>query len=188
MNTQSYLNYWKESGEKLYTYSPALFEKSTLDEETISFLTTCGFPSDTAPALSFIEVQEDKLYTPNEAFKIDFAELGDFLMFGTNGSGDPVCIDTTEKNIVVYLNHDNYFERVFINRSVPQFAFCLTKYRQFIYSLIEKSSGEYIRRKFSDKEFEDLKKGLLQVDPICMNEESFWHDELKGLLWERDNE
>ena len=92
MNTQSYLDFWKDSGESLYCYSPAHFENSILDKETISFLTNCGFPPDAAPALSFREVQEDKLYTPNQAFRIDVEELNDFLMFVTNGSGDPVCI------------------------------------------------------------------------------------------------
>ena len=188
MDIQQLKNYWNDNGERLYTYSPSHVDKAKVDDETFLFLTTCGLPSDAAPFLSFGELQEDKLQTPNQVFKIDFDGLNDYLMFGGNGAGDPICIDTTEYNQIVYLNHDNYFERIFINGSILQFAVCLTKYRDFILSLVDKTSDDFIRRKFTDIEFEKLKRDFKNIDSTSLSDNSFWAAELDGLLWERDNE
>lgn len=117
MDIQLLRKYWQDNGEKLYTYSPAQVDKSKFDSEAFIFLTTCGLPCDAAPFLSFSEIKEGKLLTPNQRFKIDFDGLGDYLMFGSNGSGDPICIDTIDKSQIIYLNHDSYFEKVFINSS-----------------------------------------------------------------------
>lgn len=188
MDIQQLKKYWQDSGEKLYTYSPSHVDKTKIDSETFIFLTTCGLPSDAAPFLSFGELQENKLLTPNKIFKIDFEELDDYLMFGGNGSGDPICIDKTEHNQIVYLNHDNYFERIFINDSILQFAVCLTKYRDFILSLVDTTSDDFTRRKFADIEFEQLKRDFKNIDGKSLSGNSFWAAELGGLLWERDND
>jgi hypothetical protein len=188
MNIKQLIKYWEDSGEQLYTYSPSHVDKAKVDYEAFLFLTTCGLPSDAAPFLSFGELQEDKLRTPNEIFKIDFDGLDDYLMFGCNGSGDPVCIDTTEQNQIIYLNHDKLFERILINRSILQFAVCLTKYRDFILSLVNKTSDDFTRRKFTTAEFEQLKSDFKNIDSHSLTDNSFWGSELDSLLWERDNE
>jgi|SRR5579871_2043653 len=180
--------YWKDNGEKLYTYSPSNIDKVKVDNETFLFLTTCGLPSHAAPFLSFGELKEDKLWTPNQVFKIDFEKLDDYLMFGSDGSGDPLCIDTTKHNQIVYLNHDNYFEKILINESILQFAVCLTKYRDFFLSLVDMSSDDFTRRKFTDTEFEQLKDGFKNIDSLSLSDNSFWAAELDSLLWSRDNE
>ncbi len=188
MDIQQLKKYWKDNGEQLYIYSPSHVDKAKIDNETFLFLTTCGLPSDAAPFLSFGEIREDKLWTPNQVFKINVEGLDDYLMFGGNGSGDPVCIDTTEHNQIVYLNHDNNFERIFINDSILQFAVCLTKYHDFNLSLIDKASDDFMRRKFSDTEFVQLKSDFKNIDSSSLSDNSFWAVELDGLLWERDND
>jgi len=109
-------------------------------------------------------------------------------MFGSNGSGDPICIDTSQRNEIVYLNHDNYFERIFINKSVLQFAICLIKYQDFFASLINPSPDDFSKRKFADEEFSNLRREFIDIDRMCLADNSFWSAELEGLLWERDNE
>ncbi|MFY7733022.1 MAG: SUKH-4 family immunity protein [Bacteroidia bacterium] len=188
MDIQQLKKYWEVNGEQLYTYSPSQVDKTKVNYESFIFLTTCGLPSDAAPFLSFGELQEDKLRTPNEVFKIDFEGLSDYLMFGSNGSGDPVCLDTTKHSQIVYLNHDNYFERIFINESILQFAVCLTMYRDFILSLVDQTSDDFGRRKFLDTEFEQLKSDFKNIDSSSLSDNSFWAAELDSLLWERDNE
>lgn len=177
MDVQAYNTYWQDSGEALYTYSPAHFDKTNVDDKTFSFLTTCGLPSNAAPALSFSEIQEDKLLTPNQVFHIAIEGLDNYLLFGSNGSGDPVCIDTVAHNEVVYLNHDNYFERVFMNSNVWQLGLCLIKYRQFRLSLFNTTTSDYTIRKFSDAEFDSLKEEFLHIDKACLAENTFWYDE-----------
>jgi len=188
MNIQQLKQYWQDGGEKLYTYSPSHIDKAKVNDETFTFLTTCGFPSDVAPSLNFGEIQDDKLLTPNQVFRLDFEGLNDYLMFGSNGFGDPICVDTIKRNQIVYLSHDNYFESVFINNNILQFAVCLTKYRDFILSLIDKASDDFTERKFTDIEFKQLKSDFINIDSMSLSVNSFWAAALDGLLWERDNE
>jgi hypothetical protein len=160
MDIEAYKKYWSDNGEMLYTYSLVKVDSGKVDRDTFVFLTACGLPSDAAPFLSFSQMHGQKLLTPNQIFRIDFEYLDDYLMFGSNGSGDPLCIDTAKQNEIVYLNHDNHFDRVFVNKSISQFALCLIKYRDFYLSLVDIASEDYSRREFSDQEYIELKKKL----------------------------
>jgi hypothetical protein len=188
MDIDAYKKYWSDKGDSLLTYSPSHVDQGKVDSNTFSFLISWGLPSQAAPFLSFDFIQDDILLTPNQGFKIDFEGLDNYLMFGANGSGDPICIDTVQRNEIVYLNHDNYFERVFINRSILQFGFCIIKYDEFFTSLINPSPNDFSRIKFSDEEFLQLKQEFLKIDDTCLVDSSFWSTELEGLLWERDND
>jgi hypothetical protein len=188
MEIQAYKKYWSDKDETLLTYSPIQVDETKVDGDTFSFLTSWGLPSQAAPFLSFDLIQEGKLWTPNQVFKIDFEGLDSYLMIGSNGSGDPICIDTSQGNEIVYLNHDNYFERIFINKSVLQFAICLIKYQDFFASLINPSPDDFSKRKFADEEFSNLRREFIDIDRMCLADNSFWSAELEGLLWERDNE
>jgi hypothetical protein len=187
MNLQAYIKYWSDNGEKVYTYLPAQLDNAKVNKDTIVFLTRWGLPVGAAPFLSFSEMQQGRMQTPNQVFKINFEDLDNYLMFGSNGSGDPVCISAVDDEIV-YLNHDNYFERVFINQTILQFGLSLINYREFILSLVNLNTTTYVRRKFSDEEFESLKLNFLEIDKASLGNYSFWAAELDGLLWERDNE
>lgn len=188
MDIEAYKKYWGDRGETLLTYSLAQVDRSKIDSNTFSFLTSYGLPLQAAPFLSFDLIKENKLLTPNQIFGIDFEGLDEYLMFGANVSGDPICIDTAHESEIVYLNHDNYFERIFINKTISQFGRCLIEYQIFFSSLINPSSDDFSRRKFSDEEFSSLRMEFLKIDNSCMADESFWSTELGGLLWERDNE
>jgi len=188
MDINQYKRYWSREGESLYVYSPGSINRSKVNEDTFTFLTQYGLPADAAPCLNFTEMREDIFQSPDQVFRIAFDGLTGYRMFGSNASGDPVCIDTTEQGQVVYLNHDNYFERVYINNSIFQFAECLITYRDFIASLIDADVTNYSRRKFSDEEFGELMAKFSVIDHSCMAENSFWAPELAGLMWERDNE
>lgn len=37
-------------------------------------------------------------------------------------TGDSICIDTNADDKIIYLNHDNHFERVHMNESLFKFA------------------------------------------------------------------
>ncbi|OQP50196.1 hypothetical protein A4D02_27595 [Niastella koreensis] len=71
-------------------------------------------PESCAPGLSFDHYEQLAIPAPNEVFNIYIDELKDYLMIGSNGSADPICIDLNNNNEIVYLNHDNYFERIYM--------------------------------------------------------------------------
>jgi hypothetical protein len=187
MKSELLKTYWAENFTPLYTYTASEI-KGKVNDKSFHFLTECGLPDNAAPFLSFELVRENKLCTPAQILKFEFDGLDEFLMFGSNGSGDPVCIDRVENNEIVYLNHDNYFERIYMNRSIEQFAMCLILYKEFLKSIALVESTVLSRRKFNEDEFQKLKSDFLAADQTCLQENSFWLDEVNYLLHERDND
>jgi len=189
MDLNQIKKYWRDSGDKINRYNISQLNNPRLLKSTIDFLVICGLPDNCAPMIGFDECKRDAIPTPNEVFKIDFDGLDEYLMIGGNGSGDPICIDLNLNNEIVYLNHDNYFERVFMNSSVHQLAECIIFYRNFYFSLDPKfENNVFHKRKFSDAEFQYLKRRYVEMDNKCLDEGRFWRESLDYLLWERDNE
>jgi hypothetical protein len=180
--------YWQDNQIKIRACQPDYIDRTLVKSTTFDFLTACGLPSDAGPFLSFGELHIGKLMTPNEYFQIEYNNLNRYLVFGINGSGDTICIDTYKDDEIVYLNHDNGFERIFMNKSILQFASCLIKYHEFGTSLIDNKSGEFDIRKFTDEEFEHLRQVFLEIDGYCLTDNSFWETELFNLKWIRDEE
>ena len=99
-----------------------------------------------------------------------------------------MCIDIKTTEEIVYLNHDNYFERTFINSDILKFSTCLTIYKEFIESLVDLSSSDYSLRKFSDNQFSQLKRDFQNIDKPSLSDNTFWKAELDYLLLERDGD
>jgi hypothetical protein len=188
MDISQIKKYWQDNGEALYVCPLAHISKASVNKETFEFLTTCGLPSDAAPFLSFGEIRYEAIMTPNDYFQIKVKRLDKYLVIGINGSGDPICIDRKKDDEIVYLNHDNDFERIFMNKNILSFATCLIYYREFMRSIIVEKNGSFTRRKFSDSEYEQLLQAYRSLDSLVLSDNSFWLIELYGLLWERDNE
>ena len=189
MDINQIKKYWTNSEEQIYTYKSSQLLNSRLLSTTIEYLINCGLPDGCAPGLSFNNCDKATIPTPNDIFNLSFEELNDFLMIGSNGCGDPVCIDLNSNNEIVYLNHDNYFERVFMNSSVIQLAECIIRQKDFHTSLNPQIvNNTFISRKFSNEEFDKLCEEFMQIDNKSLLENSCWKAELNYLLWERDNE
>lgn len=174
MNIQQIKKYWIDNDEELNLYKPSQLDNPRLSKPAFDFLVNCGLPNSCAPFLSFDDCQTIKILTPNEVFNIEIEELNDYLWIGSNGSGDPVCIDLNCNNEIVYLNHDNDFERVFINSSLETLSQCLIIYQNFIRSVNATNNSNYLNRNFSDKVVEQLKQGLMEVDTKCIGDNTMW--------------
>ena len=189
MDIQQINKYWADTDEELYTYKSSQLDNSRLSRTTINFLINCGLPDSCAPGLSFDDCEVITIPTPNQVFHIEIDELNDYLMIGSNGSGDPICIDLNLQNEIVYLNHDNDFERVYMNSSVHQLIECIIRYRDFHASLDPRfENNTFIKRKFSDDEFSKVCDDFKAIDGKCLLDNNCWKAELDYLLWERDNE
>jgi hypothetical protein len=189
MESHQIKKYWTSADEQVYSYKPSQLDNPRLLKTTIDFLINCGLPDSCAPGLSFDECNDTTIPTPNQVFNIDIGELNDYLMIGSNGSGDPVCIDLNNDNEIVYLNHDNDFERVYINSSVHQLIECIIRYRDFHASLDPKFENDtFIKRKFTDEEYSKVCEDFKAIDGNCLLDNNCWKAELDYLLWERDNE
>ena len=189
MNIDQINRYWADTEEKLYTYKLSQLDNPKILNSTIIFLTKCGLPQSCAPGLSFQGYGDTTSLSPNQVFNIDIEELNDYIMIGSNGCGDPVCIDLNNENEIVYLNHDNYFERIYMNGSVLQLTECIIRYQEFHASLNPRFENKtFIKRKFSDEEFSRVCEEFKAIDNKCLLDNNCWKAELEYLLWERDNE
>ena len=95
------------------------FRRDRVDEigmaaQDAAILADIGLPADASPYLNFGLDQERQL-EPVDGYPA-------MLAIGTNGSGDYICIDTSRRFEVVYLNHDYGMSRMFINSSVSLLA------------------------------------------------------------------
>jgi hypothetical protein len=176
-----------EHGEAPVSFSQKIMADNRVKDTTRTFLTTCGLPQSAAPGLSF-GVNQDTLLTVNQRLRLNWADLDDYLVIGSNGSGDPICISIASGDQIVCLNHDNLFEPVFMNSSVWQLCEILLRYRIFYKSLLNPvDQSDFSVRKFSDNEFTQLQVELRQIDEMAMETEAFWQMEISALLWERDH-
>lgn len=177
---------WAVQGEKLYPFPATVLTHPQLSVSTVTYLSLAGLPREAAPSLGFL-VDLNPLKTPNQYFRIAWEGLDNYLVIGTNGSGDPVCVDLKTGNEIIYLNHDHSFERIFINTTVEQFSHCLLGYKLFYDSLTNRTDPDDCSfRKFTDDELDRLRNNFENIDPQALSIGSFWEMELNALAWERD--
>lgn len=189
MDILQIIKYWADREEELCIYKLSQLDNPRLLKSTIDFLVSCGLPERCAPGLSFEDYDPKTIPTPNQVFNIDVIELNDYLMIGSNGCGDPVCIDLNNDNEIICLNHDNAFERIFMNTSVQQLTECIIMYKDFHASLDPRFENKtFFKRKFSNEEFFKVCESFKASDDKCLLDSNFWKAELDYLLWERDNE
>jgi hypothetical protein len=110
--------------DEFVVFDPNLIPRSLTKEES-DLLTRQGLPRDASPFLSFHAYSRNEIESRKEIFGIpEFC-----FPIGHNGSGDVLVIDMNNQEII-YFNHDNYNERVFINSSILQFAESLCIYQE----------------------------------------------------------
>ena len=113
----------------LVTFPAAAVSSLPIAAADADWLMRVGLPRSTAPFLDFGSKHEINIPTVTELWGVK--ECSQYRAIGSNGSGDPVAIDTASGEIV-YLNHDNAFQRVFINSSVTRLAEALLAYHRLI--------------------------------------------------------
>ncbi|MGC3966000.1 MAG: SUKH-4 family immunity protein [Pirellulales bacterium] len=114
----------------LVQFSATAVRRLSLAAADANWLTEIGLPRSAAPYIDFGGKHVIEIPTAADMWRIPNASQ--YYVIGSNGSGDPVAIDTASQGQVVYLNHDDNFCRVFINSSVLQLAESLVAYVQLI--------------------------------------------------------
>lgn len=162
--------------EEWLEYSSENIEKFGLKKSTLAALKS-GIPDGAAPFLGFYSDDDGyiELETFNKLWELDQSEADDFIVFGFDGTGNPICIDKTENDRIILFEHDNDFEVVKINKSMSDFLDCLLIYRNFIKSIRAKYGDDALMNdKYSIEDVEELFKNLKEVDPDLMEYSDFW--------------
>jgi hypothetical protein len=166
------------ASDGVVTFPTAAVSYLSLAPSDADWLTKVGLPRSAAPFLGFGEAHEINMPTVSELW--DVKDCSQYRAIGSNGSGDPIAIDTATGEIV-YLNHDNAFERVFINSSVTKLAELLLAYHR----LIEEAQAANGPEAFLDGNVppDTLSKFVAlaeTVDPAALKS-GMWAEELEQL-------
>ncbi|MES2592137.1 MAG: SUKH-4 family immunity protein [Bacteroidota bacterium] len=181
---------WTQDDNSLCPISIDRLNDLNLKQATIDFLTVAGLPDNVAPYLSFIKDTDDKYFGINRLTKqYDFleSEYEKFVVIGSDGSGNPIAINTSMNDRIEWLDHEDLFSSRYLNNSINQLAEILIIYKNFITQiLLENGEDAYMDANFSDSHFENLKQKIVNVDSIALIEEGFWKEELEMLLVNRE--
>lgn len=173
------------SDQVLRTFEPAAAATLGLPAEETNWLTTVGLPESAPPFFNFGEDAERGLPTLREFLRGGAPDLPDaqrYRVIGSNGEGDPVAIDVTEDGAVVYLNHDNRFERVLINSSVRQLATSLAAFAKMI-AAAQAANGDdaYIDGNVPAALIDTLRDEISRADAAALERGTMWAGEIESL-------
>lgn len=192
MTQEQFRQTWTSNEDNLSPLSPESLVGLNLKPETASFLTNVGLPSDAAPFLSFVQNNSDGYITINKLTQYyDFLEpdFEKYVVIGSCSDGDVIAVNTEDNDIVVWLDHEDYFSSRFFNSSINSLAECLLIYRDFIQNILrENGEDAYINSEFTDEQFDSLKQKLAVADFKAITEDGFWKSSLEmALAMRQDN-
>lgn len=100
---------------KLVTAVPAILESPSFPFDAARFLVEVGLPRSCAPFLSFEAVAQGPLplvehYGANQFCPSDSSRLAQFYVLGSDGAGNPLCLDCSRGGEIVRLDHDDHFQ------------------------------------------------------------------------------
>lgn len=136
-------------------------------QDAAEFLFTAGLPKGCAPFLSFSEVSKGPpllidVYGRHQFEAEDVGRLHSFYALGTDGSGNPICLDVSKKGEIVMLDHEDWFRTsTFVASSVALLAEALL--------LVQEIRGE------------DFVEELERIDPPAASPASYLPNEVRML-------
>ncbi|QDU87801.1 hypothetical protein Pla175_11680 [Pirellulimonas nuda] len=179
-------NRWcDDDDESLVSYPADSLVDVAVPEEHRVFLAAAGLPDSAAPFLDFAGPNNGIVQTAADLWKLPPA-FDRYRVIGSNGSGDPLCIDESAGGQIVYLNHDCDFRRVVMNSSVIHLAESLLAFRHVVRET-QQQNGEdaYLDGHIATDLQAWLRNELSQIDPLALQEDGFWCGELESM---RDDE
>jgi hypothetical protein len=181
LSPKEFIARWGKDDVPLMRFPNKAVERLALAEEDKAFLLQAGLPEDAAPFLTFDAPESGELPTVAEQWRLA-KEFERYRAIGSDALGNPIALDERQHGEVVYLDHENRFVRVLVNRSIRQLAESLLAYR----ILVKETHAEFGEDAFLDGKAslaarKELRDELTKIDPDAMNPACFWHGELQNL-------
>ena len=176
----TFLQHW--TSDELLTFERSTLERLKINPEHIDFLTQTGFPKDAAPFLTF----ENELQTLNEIYGLDESGSLTKIVIGSDGAGDPICIELTNQRIYI-CDHEDDCEPRFMNSSITELFKFISLFKAFAERLInDKGEDAFIDANFTDDELLELISKLRFIDPTAMEPSTFWNLEIDTMKANRE--
>ncbi len=144
-----------------------------LPEVIREFMRVAGLPNSAAPFLSFNE-RDHTLKTYASVAQAD-ARFDRYLVIGSDGGGNMICLDDQDSYSVVLLDHDNSNAAEFVNSSVPQLAECLLAYRELVHRTQQENGlNAYLDDEVPKEVAKWFIEQVIGIDPTALKEGAFW--------------
>jgi len=175
ITSQQFKQRWERvEGDHLVAFAESSLSDVRLPDDARAFLVEAGLPEEATPFLNFEPPRGGTLKRVSTVFHQP-PPLDRYRMVGGNGSGDPVCLDEEANGQVVYLNHDNRFQRVLMASSVFTLAECLLELRD----VIADAGGD--TELVALERYQHLLERFRTIDPAACEPDGFWPQEI-GML------
>lgn len=162
-------------------FPPQAVRQLNIPRDAQDFLIERGLPRYAAPFLDFSAPEGDRFMVMAEIFGLG-DDFSSYAVIGSNGSGDPIAIASDGSGVVVYFNHDNRFERVFMNSSVGQLAASLEAYKELIVQTrAEKGEAAFINNDIPAHLHDWIEGTLGGIDPDALQDGCHWREEVDSL-------
>jgi hypothetical protein len=153
---------------KLVTAPRKLLAASSFPSDAARFLVEAGLPRSCAPFLSFEAVGRGPLplaqhYGVHQFKPPDLSRLSSLHVIGSDGAGNPLCLDSARGGEIVMLDHeDGFHTRIFVASSV----FALAEALLLVHTVPHKDFVEHLR----------------SCDPAAADESAFLPGEVATLI------
>jgi len=175
ITAQQFKERWERvAGDRLINFPENSLSDVRVPSNVRAFLVEAGLPVQVAPFVDFDPPKNGTLERVSTVWHQSPA-FDRYRIIGGNGSGDPICFDEDFGGEVVYLNHDNRFQRVIMASSVFTLAECLVELRDFIAGA--GGDADSIRR----DQYDALLGRFRVIDPAPSGAGGFWEQEFKCL-------
>jgi len=184
MSPEEFRMKWEVTGEAVVSMPASDLDDLGLNARSVAFLSIAGLPEGAAPFLAFAQRSRRSGYCIKLTKRYNFLqpEFDRYVSIGSDGSGDPIAIDTSANDSIVALDHEDSFARRYMNSSLGSLAEFLLVFRDFVQRLMElKGSSAFMNGDFTREEFEALYSKLQEIDPAALVEGHFWETELQML-------
>ncbi len=181
IDAKRFIELWTKEGDELVRFPCSIVEELFISPESKSILMNAGLPKGAAPFLSFgLDSDCRSLPIASEEWHLS-QSYNIYRIIGSTGKGDPVCLDESAKGIVVYLDHERHFEKVFVNSSVVHLNESLLAYREFVRKVIEQNGKDAYLDGFVPRYLADwISSELSRIDKPAMENGRFWKIEIES--------
>ncbi|MBI1183274.1 hypothetical protein GC194_03310 [bacterium] len=180
---------WTKNGDSTSPIKVDQLQSFGLNKNTIDFLTIAGLPEEASPFLTFVgdsASSYDRISTLALQYDTMASDDDSYLIIGSDGSGNPIAIDTKHNDQIVWLDHEQNFSSNFMNSSIHQLAAFLLIYRAFNEAIIKLHGDDAVLNcTFTENEYDMLKQEMTASKALAC-ESGFWCEELKLLLVNRE--
>lgn len=168
---------WDKEIDPLVEYDINKINLLNLPNEAKDFLIEAGLPESASPFLNFESSAKGGAVKLTEKYKVDNG-FSKYVYLGFTGNGDVICL-VEGNGEVVYLEHENEYNEVFMNSSITKLAEILLEYSNFV-NKIKSVNGRraFLDRNATQEHLEWITNRITGIDPKSLSEGSFWREEL----------